>query len=242
MMMSSPARNPDRPELSPRPRRGAAFQDRLASAAARCATSLASLPSVADVLMGRISMTTYLALLTETYHHVRHTVPLLRLVRARTVNAEERLRRAVHQQFVEAWGFDSLLLRDIGECGGDAHAARIGRPAPATRKLVEFAYDSVEQHNPLGVFGMIYALEATRARLAAPVARAISTVLNVGPEGLRYLSSRAEAGEENLMAIERLMEQIDDPADQTAIAEVTHTTFALMADFFQALPPRVEPA
>jgi hypothetical protein len=237
MSMPFPTQLRDRSAPMSRPQPGSRFQDRLASAAARCATSLAGLPGVADVLMGRISMTTYLALLTETYHHVRHTVPLLRLVRARTAGAEERLRRAVHQQFVEAWGFDSLLLRDIGECGGDAHAMRVGRPAPATRKAIEFAYDYVEQRNPLGVFGMIYALEATRARLAAPAARAISKALNLGPEGLRYLSARAEAGEENLMVLERLMEQVDDPADQAAITEVTHTTFALLADIFQALPP-----
>jgi hypothetical protein len=222
--------------------RGSEFQDRLASAAARCVTSLVSLPQVADILGGRITMTAYLALLTETYHHARHTAPILRLARARTATSDERLRRAVHQQFVEAWGYDSLLLRDIAECGGDAHAARLGRAAPATRRLVEYAYDYVETRNPIGVFGIVYALEATRACLAGPAAKAITRALNVGPEGLRYLSARAEAGQDNLMVLERLMEQVSAPSDQTAIAEVTHSMFGLLADFLQALPPRPAPS
>jgi hypothetical protein len=66
----------------------------------------------------------------------------------------------------------------------------------------------------MGVFGMVYALEATRARLAAPAARAITAALTLGPEGLRYLSARAEAGQENLMVLERLIEQVDHPSDQ----------------------------
>ena len=231
----------DRSEPRSRIDRGSEFQDRLASASARCVISLVSLPRVADIMVGRISKMAYLALLTETYHHVRHTVPILRLARARTASSDERLRRAVHQQFVEAWGYDALLLRDIAECGGDAHAARLGRPAPATRRLIEYAYDYVEARNPIGVFGMIYALEATRARLAAPAAKAITRALNVGPEGLRYLSARAEAGQDNLMVVERLMEQVVDPSDQAAIAEVTHTMFGLLADFLQGLPPHPVP-
>jgi long-chain acyl-CoA synthetase len=240
--MNSPhAQMLDRSEPRSRIDRGSEFQDRLASAAARCVSSLAELPRVADILAGRITMTAYLALLTETYHHVRHTVPILRLARARTASADERLRRAVHQQFVEAWGYDSLLLRDIAECGGDGHGVRLGRPAPATRRLIEFAYDYVEADNPLGVFGMIYALEATRAHLSVPAAKAITTALNVGPEGLRYLSARAEAGQDNLMVVERLLGQVADPSDQAAIAEVTHTMFGLLADFLQDLPPHVVP-
>jgi pyrroloquinoline quinone (PQQ) biosynthesis protein C len=203
---------------------------------------MAGLPRVAAILSGTIGMTTYRAFLTETYHHVRHTVPLLRLARARMQTGDERFRRAVHQQFVEAWGYDSLLLRDIADCGGDAHATRLGRPAQATRRLVDFAYDWVETRNPLGVFGMLFALEATRARFAAPAARAITSVLGVGPEGLRYLSARAEAGQENLMVLERVMEQVADPSDQAAIAEVATATFGLLADFLQALPSHVAPS
>jgi hypothetical protein len=240
-MMSLQPQMLDRAEFLSPSERGSAFQDRLASAAARCVGSLTSLPSVADTLAGRITMTGYLAFLTETYHHIRHTVPLLRLARARTTASDERLRRALHQQFVEAWGYDSLLLRDIAECRGDAHAVRLGRPAPATRRLVEYAYDYVETHNPMGVFGMVYALEATRACLAAPAARVITVALNVGPEGLRYLSARAEAGQENLMVLERLMEQVDDLSDQAAIAEVTQTMFGLLADFLQGLSPDPAP-
>jgi pyrroloquinoline quinone (PQQ) biosynthesis protein C len=225
----------DLPEPPSQSRGRPPFADGLAIAAARSVSCLADLPVVADTLAGKIGMTAYRALLAETYHHVRHAVPILRLARARTQGAEERIRRAVHQQFVEAWGYESLLLRDIAECGGDAHATRLGRPAPATRRLIEFAYDWVEMRNPLGVFGLTYALEATRARFAVPAARAITAALGVGPEGLRYLSARAEADQENLMVLERLMRQISAPSDQAAIAEVANATFGLLADFFEAL-------
>jgi hypothetical protein len=226
----------DLPMLPPQGQDRRPFYDGLAIAAARSVTSLADLPAVADTLSGKISMTTYRAFLTETFHHVRHTVPLLRLTRARTQGAEEGIRRAVHQQFVEAWGYESLLLRDLANCGGDASATRLGRPAPATRRLIEFGYDWVETRNPLGMFGMIYALEATRAHLAAPAARAITTALGLGSEGLRYLSARAEAEQENLMVLERFIPQISAPSDQAAIAEVAEATFGLLAEFLEALP------
>ena len=44
--------------------------------------ALAAVPQIRDGLAGRISRETYVAYLTEAYHHVRHTVPLMQAARA----------------------------------------------------------------------------------------------------------------------------------------------------------------
>ena len=50
---------------------------------------------IADCLNGRINLDTYVAFLTEAYHHVRHTVPLLMACGARLPDRLDWLRTAV---------------------------------------------------------------------------------------------------------------------------------------------------
>ena len=54
-----------------------AFFDDLTAATAEECQALYAVPLIQDGAHGRISRETYIAYLTQAYHHVKHTVPLL---------------------------------------------------------------------------------------------------------------------------------------------------------------------
>ncbi|NDD92659.1 biliverdin-producing heme oxygenase, partial [bacterium] len=57
------------------------FFFRLIAETAEGQATLASVPQIQDGLSGQISRATYIAYLTEAYHHVKHTVPLMQAAR-----------------------------------------------------------------------------------------------------------------------------------------------------------------
>ena len=60
-----------------------------------------SSPQIRDGLAGRISRTTHLHYLAEAYHHVKHTVPLMRLAERRLGSEHAWLRQALGKYIEE---------------------------------------------------------------------------------------------------------------------------------------------
>jgi pyrroloquinoline quinone (PQQ) biosynthesis protein C len=200
------------------------------------AADLAAVPQIREALAGRISRPTYLAYLAQAYHHVRHTVPLMRAARARMDAVHEPFRRALDEYISEETGHEAWILEDIRNAGGDWERVRDGAPAPATQAMVDYAYRCVDEVNPMGLFGMIYVLEATSARLAARGASAVAKRLGLGPECFSYLRSHGALDVEHLRFFQGLMDEVADPRDQAAITRAARAVFALFADVFRALP------
>ena len=71
------------------------------------------------------------AFLTEAYHHVKHTFPLLSLAAAHT--RDERYQAALAIYMNEERGHDKWILDDIRAMGGDAEAVERGKPACRAR-------------------------------------------------------------------------------------------------------------
>ena len=69
------------------------FSAELRSATAAEREHLLSAPVIADCLAGRVGRDSYRGFLTEAYHHVKHTVPLLMACGARLPERLEWLRR-----------------------------------------------------------------------------------------------------------------------------------------------------
>ncbi len=174
------------------------FFARLVNDTAAGQRELASTPQIEDGLAGRISLETYIAYLTEAYHHVKHTVPLMQAARAGLDEAHARFRDALDEYIAEETGHEAWILNDIRHCGGDAEAVRDGEPRPATRRMVAFAYDYIRQTNPMGFFGMVFVLEGTSVRLATQGAEAVAKALNLGPDGFSYLASHGSLDQEHL--------------------------------------------
>lgn len=198
--------------------------------------ALAAVPQIQDGLAGAISRETYIAYLTEAYHHVRHTVPLMQAAKAGLDDAHARFRTALDEYIAEETGHEEWVLNDITACGGDAEAVRNGAPRPATKAMVDYVYGYIADANPMGFFGMVLVLEGTSVRLATQGAAAVAKSLALGPECFSYLSSHGAVDQHHLLFFQRLMDEVDDPADQAAIVTVATAVFELFADVFRAIP------
>ncbi|MDB5456148.1 MAG: hypothetical protein JWP92_1733 [Caulobacter sp.] len=212
------------------------FFQRLVAETAEGQQILASVPQIQDGLMGLISRETYIAYLTEAYHHVKHTVPLMRAARARLDDGHDRFRHALDEYIAEETGHEHWILDDIRHCGGDPEVVRLGEPREATSRMVAFAYDDIANVNPMGFFGMVFVLEGTSVRLATQGAEAVATNLGLGPECFSYLTSHGSLDMEHLVFFQKLMDEVTDADDQAAIIAVAKTIFERFADVFRSIP------
>ena len=204
---------------------------------------LLSAPIIQGCLRGEVSLPSYIAFLTEAYHHVRHTVPLLQACQAALPAHHAWLKPALDEYVEEEKGHEEWILDDIRACGGDAEAVRHGRPGHAAEVMVAYAYDTIQRGNPLGFFGMVHVLEGTSVSLALLAADSIQKPLNLPDSAFSYLRSQGTLDQEHTAHFQLLMDQISDPKDQADIVHSAKAFFRLYGDVFRGLPlPQVAAA
>lgn len=198
--------------------------------------ALVSVPIIQGCLRGQVSLPSYLAFLTQAYHHVRHTVPLMHACLARLPAHHAWLTGPLEEYVEEEIGHDEWILDDIRACGGDAEAVRHGQPAHATEVMVAYAYDTIMRRNPLGFFGMVHVLEGTSVALALSAADQIQKPLGLPDSAFSYLRSHGTLDQEHTAHFALLMDRIEDPQDQDDIVHAANAFFRLYADVFRGLP------
>ena len=204
---------------------------------------LLSAPIVQGCLGGDVSLPSYVAFLTEAYHHVHHTVPLLRACRAALPPRHAWLREPLDEYVQEEQGHDEWILDDLRACGADAEAVRAGQPRHATEVMVAYAYDMIARRHPLGFFGMVHVLEGTSVNLALLAADRIQQGLGLPDAAFTYLRSHGTLDREHTAHFALLMDRIDDPADRRAIVHAARAFYRLYGDVFRSLPlPQVAKA
>ena len=196
---------------------------------------MSSVPQLQAGLTGRISLATYIAYLTQAYHHVCHTVPLMQEARARLAHRPD-LIIALDDYIEEETGHEAWILSDITAAGGDGVAAGQSTPAPATKAMVDHAYDVIRTGNPIAFFGMVFVLEGTSVAMATHGADAVRKALNLPKNAFSYLTSHGSLDIEHLRFFENLMGTITDPDDQAAIIQMAKDIFRLFAAMFAAIP------
>ena len=212
------------------------FHEQLLQQGADARQGLLSTPIIQGCLRGEVSLPSYLAFLREAYHHVRHTVPLLRATKAALPARHDWLRAPLDEYIDEESGHDEWILDDIAACGADADAVRHGRPGHATEVMVAYAYDTIARGNPLGFFGMVHVLEGTSVSLALMAADAIQRPLALPDAAFSYLRSHGTLDQQHTAHFALLMDQIDDPRDQADIVHAARAFFRLYGDVFRSLP------
>lgn len=198
--------------------------------------SLFGVPVIIDALQGRITLEQYVAFLTQAYHHVKHTVPLLMACGSRLPERYNALRTSVAHYIEEEIGHEEWILNDIAACGGDPEAVRAGKPSLPTEVMVAYAYHHIDRGNPLSFFGMVHVLEGTSTAMATNAAAIIRQKLNLPAAAFTYLTSHGSLDLEHVVFFEKLMNQIVDPADQDAIIHSANAMYRLYGDIFRALP------
>jgi len=212
------------------------FHDRLLASTAEARAALIATPIIQGTLRGEVSLPSYLAFLTEAYHHVRHTASLLAACKARLPRRLAWLAPELDHYIAEETGHDEWILDDIAACGGDAAVARRGRPQPATELLVAYAYDTIARGNPVGFFGMVLVLEGTSVALALHAADRIRQALGLPDAAFSYLRSHGELDREHIEHFARLMNLLDEPADQQAVVHAANMFYRLYGDVLRGLP------
>ncbi|WP_022956820.1 TenA family transcriptional regulator [Perlucidibaca piscinae] len=212
------------------------FHDTLVQHTQSAAATLQSAAIIQNTLRGEITRAEYVAFLTEAYHHVKHTVPLLMAAGARLPEDKEWLREAVAEYISEEVGHQEWILNDLAACGVDKEAVRHGRPALATELMVAYAYDTIQRGNPLGFFGMVHVLEGTSIAIADRAADAIAEATGLPRKAFTYLRSHGGLDVEHVKFFKGLMDRISDPAEQDVILHAAGVFFRLYGDIFRSLP------
>lgn len=212
------------------------FFDTLQEATQQERHTLFNLPIIRDALMGKVSLESYRAFLMQAYYHVRHTVPLMMACGARLPVRLEWLRGAVCEYIEEEYGHEQWVLDDIVACGGNRDVVIEGRPGLPIELMVSFLYDLIERGNPVGLFGMVNVLEGTSIALATHAADSIRERLELPATAFSYLSSHGALDVEHMQTYRRLMNRLEDPADQAAIIHASRVVYELYTDMFRELP------
>lgn len=155
---------------------------------------------------------------------------------ARLPSRLEWLRKAVCEYIEDEYGHEQWILNDIETCGGDKAAVRDGRPSLPIELMVSYLYDLIARGNPVGLFGMVNVLEGTSIALATHAAESIRERLDLPQSAFSYLSSHGSLDIEHMQTYRRLMNTLDDPADQAAVIHASKVVYALYTDMFRGLP------
>ncbi len=211
------------------------FYKQLLQATEKERSMLLSLPLIKHGATGELSLETYVAFLTQAYHHVKHTTPLLMSTGGRLDERYEWLRGAIAEYIDEEIGHQEWILNDIEACGLDKEQVRRGRPSLATELMVSYAYDMINRVNPIGFFGMVLVLEGTSTAVASQAAIAISKSLNLPANCFSYLSSHGALDVEHTKFYEDIVNKIDDVQDQQQLIHAAKVFYKLYADIFRDL-------
>ena len=211
------------------------FHDRLIAETAREREALLGIPIIREALAGAVGRDDYVAFLTEAYHHVRHTVPLLMACGARLPARLEWLRTAIGEYIEEEMGHHEWILDDLEACGADRARIEGSMPSEATELMVAYAYDTIMRGNPVGFFGMVLVLEGTSVALATRAAETIEQSLGLPRNAFTYLRSHGDLDIEHTGFFEGLMNRLDDADDQAAVVHAARRFYKLYGDVFRGL-------
>ena len=193
-------------------------------------------PIIHQAMTGQVALRSYIAFLTEAYHHVKHTVPLLMACGARLPERLEWLREAIAEYIEEETGHQEWILNDIAACGADKEAVRHGTPQLPTELMVAYVYDRIARHNPVSFFGMVNVLEGTSIALATQAAGIIQDRLQLPSQAFSYLNSHGSLDLEHIEFFKKLMNRLDNDDDKAAVVHTAKVVYRLYGDMFRSLP------
>ncbi len=212
------------------------FYDELNIATQKDRELLYSAPMIQDALAGKIDINTYVTFLSQAYHHVRHTVPLLMACGSRLSPEYEFMKKAITEYIEEEYGHEQWILNDIQHCGFDPEQVKNSTPHLTTDMMVRYAYHQIDRKNPVGFFGMVFVLEGTSTALATQAAEVLKKSLGLPNKAFSYLLSHGSLDLEHVQFFEELVNQLKNKEDHQSIIQSAKDIFKLYGDIFRAIP------
>jgi hypothetical protein len=211
------------------------FYARLLAATEGQRREFQSIPMLQAGVAGTIDLTTYIAFLTQAYHHVSQTVPLLMALGERLPARGNWMQKAVAEYISEEIGHEEWILDDISGSGGDCESVRNSKPSFATEQMIAYAWYTILRGNPVGFFGMVLVLEGTSVAMATQAAGTLQQHLALPDNCFKYLTSHGSLDISHMQYFSVLMNQIDDPEDQQDIIHCAQHMYRLYGDIFRSL-------
>ncbi len=198
-------------------------------------SNLLSIPILQSGVKGEITIDQYKDFLTQAYHHVKYTVPLLMACGSLLPEEYEWLREAIGEYIEEEMGHQEWVLNDISALGGDKEAIRVSQPNIETEVMVSYAWDTIHRVNPIGFFGMVFVLEGTSIALATQAAESIKRKNKLGNEAFSYLNSHGSLDIEHVAFFENLMNKVTNQDDKDVIVHCAKVFYKLYGDIFRSI-------
>jgi pyrroloquinoline quinone (PQQ) biosynthesis protein C len=213
--------------------------DRLMSETAKDREAFLTIPIVQHAIRNGASRQLYVDFLTEAYHHVKHTFPLLALAASRT--SDERYQDALVEYMEEERGHEKWILDDIKIVGGDPDAVRAGSAGMPCQIMVGYAYYAVERVSPYAYLGSVHVLEGMSVLLADKLADAMKKSLGQQNDaGFSYLRTHGSLDSDHVAFFRTLVDGFDDPVTQRIIIDNARIFYRLYGAIFQDLGARAE--
>lgn len=174
----------------------------------------------------QITKEQYVYFLKQAYHHVKHTVPLLKACKKNLPAHYAWLAKALDEYIEEESGHELWILNDIEACGADKNRVINEKPCSDIEEMITFLYNRVEYGQPLALFGMIHVLEGTSVSIACEMAGLIRDTLKLPERAMTYLVSHGVLDQDHLKFFEVLMNKITDVNDQQQIIDSAHKVYS----------------
>ena len=210
------------------------FYDQLTAETEQERNGFTSIPLIGEALRSGASRELYLDFLTQAFHHVKHTLPLLAFAAART--SDEAYQDALVEYMEEERGHEKWILDDIEAMGGDGAAVRYGKPGIACQVMVGYTYYAIEWINPYAMLGSVHVLECMSTLLADKAADAIQRSLGCrGKDGFSYLRSHGALDIEHVAFFKKLVNGITDASIQQIVIDASKVFYRLYGDIYHEL-------
>jgi len=214
------------------------FYDELLAATARQREELMAIPFIRDGAAGGLTRDDYVAFLSQAYHHVKHTLPLIMACGARLPERLEWLRTQMTEYVKEETGHQEWILNDIRACGADPEAVRGARPGIAAEVMVAYAYDVINRVNPVGFLGMVLVLEGTSTAVATGAAEALRRALQLPGSAFTYLGSHGALDVRHIRFYASLVDRLHEAGDRADLIHCARVFYRLYGDVFRDLDAR----
>lgn len=212
------------------------FYDQLQAATTADRSIFLSIPLIQQTVQAGASRDLYVDFLTQAYHHVKHTYPLLALASVHTT--DEPYQDALIDYMKEERGHEKWILNDIRAMGGNADAVLSGSPGQACQIMIGYTYYAIEWISPYAMLGSVHVLEGMSTMLADKAADAIQSSLTVpGKDGFSYLRSHGALDIEHVAFFKGLVNSIPEAAHDVII-ETSKIIYRLYGDIFRELASR----
>lgn len=183
---------------------------------------------------GAVTKGMYIDFLTQAYHHVKHTFPLLSLAASRTL--DQTYQKSLLAYMNEERGHDEWILQDIQAIGGNADEVRNGTPGAACELMVAYSYYVIEHVSPFAFLGSVHVLESMSVAFAQGAANAIQSALKFqGDKGFSYLRSHGTLDVEHVEFFRALVNEISDEKIRATIVHSAKMFYKLYGDIFREL-------